>query len=167
MSKRRIKTGIILAGFILSLGILLNGCKENRQTTGSAIQKKRVLTAADSARLDWYYNAHFGMFIYCGVYSVPARGAWVMNRELIPLDEYKENYATKFLAENYNPREWAGLAKKAGMKYVVLTARHHDGFCLWDTKTDEFNAMNYGPKKDLIHLYLMCKHFEQYHLLIL
>lgn len=109
---------------------------------------------ADSIRRDWFHRAHFGMFIHWGVYSVPGRGEWVMNRELIPLAEYKEKYATKFLAENYDPAGWAETAKKTGMKYMVLTARHHDGFCLWDTKTTEFNSMNYGPKKDLVRMFV-------------
>ncbi len=109
---------------------------------------------ADSIRRDWFYRAHFGMFVHWGVYAVPARGEWVMNRELIPLEEYKEKYAGRFTAENFDPAEWARIAKNAGMKYIVLTARHHDGFCLWDTKTKEFNAMTYGPEKDLIRLYV-------------
>jgi len=154
MKRRHIKKGILLVGSILFITALLHECREKIRKTGSAVKDEKVFTESDSARLDWYLNAHFGMFIHWGVYSVPARGEWVMNRELIPLDEYKEKYASKFLAEKYNPREWAELAKKAGMKYVVLTARHHDGFCLWDTKTDQFNAMNYGPKKDLIRLYV-------------
>jgi alpha-L-fucosidase len=154
MRKKSMEKRIILAGCLITSALVLCGCRETNQESGSASEDTRELTASDSARLDWYYNAHFGMFIHWGAYSVAARGEWVMNRELIPLDEYKEKYASRFLAENYNPREWAEIAKKAGMKYVVLTARHHDGFCLWDTKTDEFDAMNYGPKKDLIRLYV-------------
>lgn len=101
-------------------------------------------------KLDWFSNARFGMFVHYGAYAVAGRGEWVLNRENIPYDEYTAKYVEYFKAENYNPREWARLAKRTGMKYVVLTARHHDGFALWDTQTTDFNAVQLGPKKDLV-----------------
>ncbi len=70
------------------------------------------------------------------------------------LEEYKERYAENFKAENYDPKAWAKLAKDAGMKYAVLTTRHHDGFALWPTKTSEFHAGNIGPKRDLVAPYV-------------
>jgi len=105
------------------------------------------------ARIDWFNEARFGMFIHWGAYSVAARGEWVLNRERIPYDEYRQKYVDNFKAENYDPREWAKLALDAGMKYVVLTTRHHDGFALWDTQTSDFNAAKLGPKRDLIAPY--------------
>jgi len=93
------------------------------------------------------------MFIHWGAYSVGARGEWFLNRELIPFEEYRERYAENFKAENYDPKAWAQLAKDAGMKYAVLTTRHHDGFALWPTKTSDFHAGNYGPKRDLVGPY--------------
>ncbi|MEK4239943.1 alpha-L-fucosidase [Paenibacillus sp. FSL H7-0714] len=102
------------------------------------------------ANIDWFNEARFGMFVHWGAYSGAGRGEWVLNRENIPLEEYTEKYANHFLAERYDPREWVQLAKKAGMKYIVLTTKHHDGFCLWDTKTTDFNTVNIGPKRDLV-----------------
>jgi alpha-L-fucosidase len=103
---------------------------------------------------DWFKTAKFGMFIHWGIYSVAGRGEWVLNRERIPYDEYIEKYANNFNAENFNPREWARVAKEAGMKYMVLTAKHHDGFCLWDTKTTDFNSTVTGPHKDIVAEYV-------------
>lgn len=102
---------------------------------------------------NWFSDARFGMFIHWGVYSVAARGEWIVNRERIPKEEYIEKYANNFKAENYNPVEWAELALKSGMKYMVLTTKHHDGFALWDTKTTDFNSMKIGPAKDLVKEY--------------
>ncbi len=101
----------------------------------------------------WFKDARFGMFIHWGAYSAAERGEWTFNREYISKEEYIEKYVNNFKAENYDPREWAKLAKKTGMKYMVLTTRHHDGYALFDTKTTDFNAMNYGPKKDLVKEY--------------
>jgi alpha-L-fucosidase len=99
---------------------------------------------------DWFHESRYGMFIHWGAYSVAARNEWVANRERIPFEEYKTRYAENFRAENYNPATWAALAKEAGMGYVVLTTRHHDGFALWPTKTSEFHAGNIGPRRDLL-----------------
>ena len=98
----------------------------------------------------WFSDARFGMFIHWGIYSVCGRGEWVRNRERIPQKEYADLYGAQFKAENYNPKEWAKAAKEAGMKYMVLTSKHHDGYCLWDTKTTEFNSMKLGPHRDLL-----------------
>ncbi|MDR1059914.1 MAG: alpha-L-fucosidase [Clostridiales bacterium] len=103
---------------------------------------------------NWFKNARFGMFIHYGPYSVAARGEWAYNRERIGAEEYFEKYAKNFKAENCHPKEWARLAKDAGVKYTALTARHHDGFCLWGTKTTDFNAVACGPRKDLVAEYL-------------
>src|SRR3954452_23765670 len=88
-------------------------------------------TNANLKARDWFQNARFGMFIHWGVYSVPARGEWYMNNEKVPIATYKA-YAKEFTAAKYDPAAWAALAKEAGMKYVVLTAKHHDGFTLYD-----------------------------------
>jgi alpha-L-fucosidase len=94
------------------------------------------------------------MFIHWGAYSVAGRGEWVMNRENISVADYKRDYVDNFKAENYDPAEWCRVAKDAGMKYVVLTTRHHDGFCLWDSKTTDYNAAKCGPKRDLVRAYV-------------
>jgi alpha-L-fucosidase len=101
-------------------------------------------------KLSWFNEARYGMFIHWGAYSVAARGEWVANRERIPFDEYKERHVDNFHAEKYDPAAWAELAKEAGMRYAVLTTRHHDGFALWPTETNDFHAGNIGPKRDLV-----------------
>ena len=106
-----------------------------------------------TTRTKWFNEARFGMFIHWGLYAVPARGEWLRCHEKMPHEDYMR-YFHEFTAENYNPREWARTAKKAGMKYAVLTAKHHDGFCLWDTKLTDFNAMNAPVGRDLVREYL-------------
>ncbi len=104
-------------------------------------------------RLDWFLKARFGMFIHWGLYALLGQGEWAMNRQRIPLDEYLP-LADQFKAENYRPREWAKLARQAGMKYMVLTSKHHEGFCLWDSKICKFNAVNSAAKRDLLAEYV-------------
>ena len=84
-------------------------------------------------RMEWYQDARFGMFIHWGLYSIPARGEWVRSTEEMPEEEYLP-FMKEFDARDYNPKQWAKEAKAAGMKYVVLTAKHHDGFCLFESK---------------------------------
>jgi len=104
-------------------------------------------------RTRWFCEARFGMFIHWGLYSIPARGEWVRSVERIPQEDYLK-YFGEFSAKEYNPGEWARLAKKAGMKYAVLTAKHHDGFCLWDTKLTDFKATNTPAGRDLVREYV-------------
>ena len=85
-------------------------------------------------RMEWYVDARFGMFIHWGLYSIPARGEWVRSVEEIPKEDYMK-YFYEFDPKDYDPKKWARAAKEAGMKYVVLTAKHHDGFCLLDRKS--------------------------------
>jgi alpha-L-fucosidase len=98
----------------------------------------------------WFNDARYGMFVHWGVYAVAGRGEWFRNRERMSQEEYVRLYAENFRAENYDPKTWAALAKEAGMGYVVLTTRHHDGFALWPTKQGGFHAGNVGPKRDLV-----------------
>lgn len=114
-----------------------------------------LLMNIDSAKLDWFETSRYGMFIHWGPYAVAARGEWVMNRERIPLDEYTERYVDHWMAEKYDPAAWCQLAKEAGMGYIVLTTRHHDGFALWDSKASSFNAAQRGPKRDLLIPYVV------------
>ncbi len=103
---------------------------------------------------NWFDKARYGMFIHYGAYSVAGRGEWIMNRELIPYEEYRKLYAENFIAEKFDPTDWAEKAKQWGMGYMVLTARHHDGFALWNSDVNPYNAMNIGPKQDLVAEYV-------------
>jgi len=106
-------------------------------------------TTADDPRLRWFHTARFGMFIHWGCYAVPGRGEWVMDRERITPDQYTP-FAKAFGAERYDPAAWAQLAKDAGCRYMVLTTRHHDGYCLWDSQVSDFTATKLGPHRDLV-----------------
>lgn len=111
------------------------------------------LIAERTARTAWYRQARFGMFIHWGLYAIPARGEWVKSTERMTNAEYHA-YFEEFTAEDYNPREWARLAKEAGMKYAVLTAKHHDGFCLFDTAYTDFKSTNTPCGRDLVREYV-------------
>ena len=89
--------------------------------------------SAYEARVKWYREARFGMFLHWGLYSIPARGEWVRSIEEMPEESYMR-YFEEFNPSDYNPRAWVKSAKEAGMKYIVLTAKHHDGFCLFDSQ---------------------------------
>ena len=105
---------------------------------------------AHADRVKWFHDARFGMFIHWGVYAVPGRGEWYMNQGKVPQATYKA-FAQDFKAEKYDPQAWAVLAKEAGVKYVVLTAKHHDGFTLYDSAVSDWNAVKAsGAKRDLI-----------------
>lgn len=90
-------------------------------------------------RLAWWQQARFGMFIHYGLYSIIGQQEWVMESEGIPIPQY-EMLAQHFMPKPGCAREWAQLARRAGQKYMVLTAKHHEGFCLWDTTLTNYNS---------------------------
>lgn len=108
----------------------------------------------DDRRLDWFRKARFGLFIHWGLYSATEGywkgketmgiGEWIQAREKIPCKEY-EKFAGKLTCEKFDPVMWAKLAKKAGMKYCVFTAKHHEGFSMYDTSYDEYNIVEKSP----------------------
>lgn len=104
-------------------------------------------------RVAWYQDARFGMFIHWGLYAIPARGEWVRSWEEITKEDYMP-YFDEFDPVDYDPKKWARAAKEAGMKYVVLTAKHHDGFCLFDSKYTEFKSTNTKCGRDLVAEYV-------------
>ncbi|MCS7120212.1 MAG: alpha-L-fucosidase [Candidatus Bathyarchaeota archaeon] len=104
-------------------------------------------------RTEWFNQARFGMFIHWGLYSLLARGEWVRYHERIPFSEYRR-LASKFNPRRYRPEEWVNLAQEAGMRYMVLTARHHDGFSLFDSKVSDFTAPKTAAKRDLVAEYV-------------
>ena len=108
---------------------------------------------AGTDRMKWWTDARFGMFIHYGVYSLLNRGEWLMYSDKMPFDEYRP-LADRFTADEFKPKEWATLARDAGMKYMVLTTRHHDGFCLFDSEVSDFTAPKTAAKRDLIAEYV-------------
>jgi len=103
-------------------------------------------TPGDTA---WFVHDRFGMIIHWGVYAAAARHEWVKNYEEITDEEYQK-YFDHFSPDLYDPQQWARLARQAGMKYFVITTKHHDGFCLWDSKLTDYKATNAPCGQDLI-----------------
>ena len=110
--------------------------------------------AQRDARMKWWREARFGMFIHWGVYSVPAGtykgkqiggiGEWIMNHGKIPVAEYRA-FAKQFNPVKFNADEWVRIAKDAGMKYIVITSKHHDGFAMFDSKATDWNIVKATP----------------------
>lgn len=104
-------------------------------------------------RTKWFLEDRFGLFIHWGLYAIPARGEWVRSFEKISNQEYQP-YFEEFNPTHYNPKDWAKVAKAAGQKYAVLTTKHHDGFCLFDSQLTDYKATNTLAKRDLVKEYV-------------
>lgn len=110
------------------------------------------------SRMKWWRDAGFGMFIHWGIYSVPAGvydgearyAEWIMDQAKIPKEVY-EKYAEEFNSVKFDASEWVRMAKDAGMKYIVITSKHHDGFCLWNSKVSDYDVIKRTPfKRDIL-----------------
>jgi alpha-L-fucosidase len=110
-------------------------------------------------RMKWWHEARFGMFIHWGLYSILGRHEWVMENEGIPVAEY-EQLAKQFKPKPNAARDWARLAKQAGQKYMVMTTKHHEGFCHFDSKLTSYCAPKQGPGRDLVKEYVEAAHAE-------
>jgi len=97
----------------------------------------------------WFVQDRFGLFIHWGLYALPARHEWVKQREQISTEVY-ERYFKRFDPDLYDPEIWAGAAAEAGMRYFVVTTKHHDGFCLWDSQLTEYKATRTPAARDLL-----------------
>lgn len=97
----------------------------------------------------WFDEARFGLFVHWGPYAAYGRGEQVLNRELLDQKDYART-ACQWNPTQYDPKVWAAVARQAGMKYAVLTTRHHDGYCLWDTRTTDYSSVHQAPKRDLV-----------------
>ncbi len=101
---------------------------------------------------EWFQDAKFGMFIHWGVYSILGDGEWVMNNQRIDKETYSKLPAF-FNPIGYDPAEWVALAKAAGMKYITITSKHHDGFAMWDSKVSDYDIIDRTPyKRDVIKM---------------
>lgn len=110
-------------------------------------------------RTKWFMDSRFGMFIHWGLYSIHGCGEWMMSEKEVSVEEYRK-YFDLFDPTEYNPREWVRLAKRAGMKYAVLTAKHHDGFCLFDSALTDYKATNTKAGRDLVREFVDACHEE-------
>jgi alpha-L-fucosidase len=118
--------------------------------------------ATRAERMKWWHEARFGMFIHFGVYSTIMRHEWVMEDEAIPIGEYSA-HAKTFKPLKGSARGWAKLAKAAGMKYMVLTTKHHEGFCNFNTKLTDYNAVKQGLGYDIVAEYVEAARAEGMH----
>ncbi len=119
-----------------------------------------AIDPAKAKRLEWFHEAKYGLFIHWGLYAIPAGqwqgkripgiGEWIMNRAQIPVKTY-EQLATQFNPVKFNADEWVQLARDAGMKYIVITSKHHDGFALYDSKVSTWDVVDATPfKRDVL-----------------
>jgi len=149
---RRIRRALPFAFYLLPCLALAAAA---RSTTAP-----RPYDAAREKRLEWFREAKYGMFIHWGLYAIPAGewkgqrslgiGEWIMNRLKIPVREY-EQFARQFNPTKYNPDEWVQLAQDAGMKYIVITSKHHDGFALFKSAVSKYNVVDATPfKRDIL-----------------
>ena len=123
---------------------------------GDAEPPRRIFAETEAQRaqrIAWWTHDRFGMFIHFGLYAVPGRHEWVKSREGMTDREY-DRYLPRFNPDLYDAREWARAAKAAGMKYAVLTAKHHEGFCMWDTKTTDYKITSTKFGRDVVREFL-------------
>jgi len=149
------------------LGLLALSCGQQMQSSTTAKATATKESSKDE-RMAWWRDARFGMFIHWGLYAVPAGtyngkrvdgiGEWIMNNGKIPVKEY-EKYADQFNPVGFNADQWVRMAKDAGMRYIVITSKHHDGFCLWDSKVTNYDVVDATPfKRDILkELSVACK----------
>jgi len=140
--------------------LLIAGCVQEGAKTSVLDSPGGKNALSKDERMDWWRNDRFGMFIHWGLYAVPAGewkgekvsgiGEWIMERANIPVSEY-EPLAKQFNPVKFDAEQWVKIAKNAGMKYIVITSKHHDGFCLWDTKYTDYDVIDATPfKRDIL-----------------
>jgi len=108
-------------------------------------------------RMEWWRDARFGLFIHWGLYAIPAGewngktnyAEWIRNQAEIPIDEY-DKFIGQFNPVKFDADKWVSTAKNAGMKYIVITSKHHDGFCLFDSKFTDYDVMSTPFKRDIL-----------------
>jgi alpha-L-fucosidase len=163
---RRTLSLVTLTACVMAAGVVFRaeappaGPPPGDRALASPPQEVREKPDERDARMAWWREARFGMFIHWGLYAVPAGeykgqrsariGEWIMDWANIPRAEY-ETFADEFNPVKYDPAEWVRLAKAAGMKYIVITSKHHDGFALFDSKVSDYDVVDRTPyQKDLL-----------------
>lgn len=153
MTRRGVLLGAGAAMASLGLPLQFEGQKAAAGTTDSAQNAPEPGDATRAQRMQWWHAAKFGMFIHFGVYSTIMRHEWEFENEAPRIEEYMA-HAKTFHPARTAPRAWARLAKRTGMKYMVLTTKHHEGFCNFDTKLTDYNAVKQGPGFDIVREYV-------------
>jgi len=151
-------TGAAIATLGISNAIVQPGFAQDTSSASSVSSQD----ATRAQRMQWWHAAKFGMFIHFGVYSTIGRHEWVMEDEAWPIGPYTQ-HAPIFKPAPGSPRAWAKLAKQAGMKYMVLTTKHHEGFCNFDTKLTDYCAPKQGPGRDVVREYVEAARAEGLH----
>ena len=121
------------------------------QTLSVAAQNTYTPSAGNIKAREWFQDAKFGLFVHWGPFSIPGDGEWVMNNRNITVKNYSR-LMDFFNPIDFNAQQWVQMVKDAGMKYITLITRHHDGFSMWDSKSSSFNIMNSPYKKDIVKM---------------
>lgn len=151
--QRRDALKLLGAGAVAPAAANLFGTRPAAQQGQPKAADDPAVIADRQRRMAWWHEARFGMFIHWGAYSVYGRHEWAMEDEAIPVDTY-EQFARRFHPTPGAPRDFARLARQAGQKYMVMTTKHHEGFCMFDTKTTDYCAPRQGPGRDLVREYV-------------
>lgn len=130
-------------------GVIPPTAEGSQDATRPASPIEQKMAATRAQRMAWWHQATFGMFIHWGLYSVIGQHEWALEVEGVPILQY-EKLAKNFKPRPHAARDWARLAKRAGQKYMVMTTKHHEGFCHWDTKLTDYCAPRQGPGRDLV-----------------
>ncbi len=140
MKWRHCSSIIVIAVFVCSLSFSTSA-QSSYQPTAANLESRR-----------WFQDAKFGLFIHWGIYSVMSDGEWVMNNKKIPISEY-EKLTARFNPTEFDAAEWVALVKAAGMKYITITSKHHDGFAMYDSKVSDYDIVDRTPyKKDVLKM---------------
>ena len=141
-------------------GISIANAINSQGTTTPISSAESKEAATRERRMRWWHEAKFGMFIHWGLYSLVGQHEWAMEVEGIPISQYE------LLAKHFQPkpnaaREWAKLARRAGQKYMVMTTKHHEGFCQFDSKLTDYCATRQGPGRDLVREFVDAARAEE------
>jgi alpha-L-fucosidase len=162
---RRDSFFLIGTGAALAASGFNTNCGKGKAPAGKPSQAEEEspeVQADRERRMKWWHEAKFGMFIHWGLYSVIGHHEWAMEQEGIPVLQYQE-LAKVFKPEPNAARAWAKLAKQSGQKYMVMTTKHHEGFCNWDSKLTNYCATKQGPGRDLVAEYVEAARAEGLH----
>ena len=159
MTKKSNKKILVVLTVLMTVLCGLPSIAKCSESNGSGAEAKSKQLSREE-RMKWWHEARFGMFIHWGLYAIPAGqwkgkkipgiGEWIMDKAHIPIPEY-EQLTGQFNPVKFNAEQWVQIAKNAGMKYIVITSKHHDGFCMWDSKVTDYDIIDATPfKQDVL-----------------